>query len=184
MTPQPSGETGDDLEEVVGHLRGECGLLPDDRDLTGEVVRVVGADLRTEPVLERRDDAAAVRVVLRVRGGDDEHVQGQAQHIAADLHIALLHDGQQRDLDALRQVGQLIDRDDAAVRAGHQAEVDRLRVAQAAALCDLHRVDVADHVCDGGVRCGELLDEPLRPVPPHDGEGIAVRRALASEPPR
>ena len=38
-------------------------------DLVVEPQRVVGADLGTEPVLQRRDDAAAVGVVLGVRAG-------------------------------------------------------------------------------------------------------------------
>ena len=134
----------------------------------------MGADLRPEAVLERGDDAPAVRVVLRVRGGDDQHVQGQAQDVAADLDVALLHDGEERDLDALGEVRQLVDRDDPAMRPGHQAEVDGLRVAQAATLRDLDGVDVADHVRDGGVRGGELLHEPLRPVPPDDRQLVAL----------
>jgi hypothetical protein len=44
-------------------------------DLDREILRVVRADLRAEAVLERRDDAATVRVVLGVRGRDDEEVE-------------------------------------------------------------------------------------------------------------
>ena len=133
----------------------------------------MGADLGAEAVLERGDDPAAVRVVLGVRAGDQQHVQRQPQRVAADLDVALLHDVEQRDLDPLGEVGQLVDRDDAAVRARDQAEVDGLGVAERAALGDLHRVDVADQVGDGGVRGGELLGVALVAVPPVDGQVVA-----------
>ena len=109
----------------------------------------MGADLGAEAVLERGDDPAAVGVVLGVGAGDDEHVERQPQHVAADLDVALLHHVEHRDLDPLGEVGQLVDRDDAAVAARDQPEVDRLGVAERAALGHLHRVDVADQVGDG-----------------------------------
>ncbi len=150
------------------------GLLADDRDLVVELGRVVGADLGAEPVLERGDDAPAVGVVLRVRAGHHEHVERQPQDVAADLDVALLHHVEHRDLDALGEVGQLVDGDDAAVAARDEPEVDRLRVAQRAALGDLHRVDVADEVGDARVRGRELLDVPLVAVAPRDRQVVAV----------
>ena len=170
---QVAGEPGQDLDEVVRHLGDQVGLLPDHGDLVLELGRVVGADLRAEPVLERGDDPAAVGVVLRVGAGDDEHVERQPQHVAADLDVALLHHVEHRDLDPLGEVGQLVDRDDAAVAARDQPEVDRLRVAQRAALGDLHRVDVADQVGDAGVGGRELLGVPLVAVPPLDRQVVA-----------
>jgi hypothetical protein len=65
----------------------------------------VGADLGAEAVLERRDDPAAVGVVLGVRGRDEQQVERQAQRVAADLDVALLQHVEQRDLDALGEVG-------------------------------------------------------------------------------
>ena len=130
-------------------------------DLQLEVERVVGADLGAEPVLERGDDPAAVGVVLRVGAGHQQQVQRQPQLVAADLDVALLEHVEQRHLDALGQVGQLVDGEDAAVGPRHQAEVDGLRVAQGAALGHPDRVDVADQVADAGVRGGQLLAVPL-----------------------
>ena len=149
------------------------GLLPDHRDLVVELGRVVRADLGAEAVLERGDDPAAVGVVLRVGAGDDQRVERQAQHVAADLDVALLHHVEHRDLDPLGEVGQLVDRDDAAVAARDQSEVDGLGVAEVAALGHLHRVDVADQVGDRGVRRGELLGVPLVAVAPLDGQLVA-----------
>ena len=108
----------------------------------------MGADLRAETILQRGDDAAAVGVVLGVGGGDDQEVEGQAQLVSAHLDVAFLQHVEQGDLDALGQFGQLVDAEDAAVGTGHQAVVDRLAVAEATALGDLDRVDVADEVAD------------------------------------
>ncbi len=130
-------------------------------------------DLGAEPVLQRRDDPAAVGVVLGVRGGHHQHVERQPQDVPADLDVPLLHHVEHRDLDALGEVGQLVDRDDAPVAARDQAEVDRLGVAQAAPLGDLHRVDVADQVGDARVGRRELLGVPLVAVAPGDGQVVA-----------
>src|SRR5207248_4094644 len=93
--------------------------------------------------------------------------------VATDLDVALLHHVEQRDLDALGEVGQLVDGDDPAVRPRHQAEVDGLGVAEAAAFGDLHRVDVADQVAYRCVRRGELFGVALAAVAPGDREVVA-----------
>ncbi len=168
-----AGEPGEHLEQVLGDLGGEGGLLPDELDLEVEVERVVGADLRAEPVLERGDDPAAVRVVLRVGAGHEEQVERQPQHVAADLDVAFLEHVEQRHLDPLGEVGQLVDGEDPAVGARHEPEVDGLGVAQRATLGDLDRVDVADEVADGGVGGRELLGVPLAAVHPGHRQVVA-----------
>jgi hypothetical protein len=65
----------------------------------------VGADLGPESVLQRRDDAASVGVVLGVSAGQQDHVERQPQGVTADADIALLEHVQQRDLNALGEVG-------------------------------------------------------------------------------
>ena len=131
-------------------------------------LRVVRPDLRAEAVPQRRDDAAPVGVVLWVRAGDQEDVQLQAHAVAADLDVALLHDVEEADLDALGKVGQLVDAEDAAVRPRDQAVVDRQLVAEIAALGDLDRIDLADEVGDSIVRRRELLTVAL--VARHPGD--------------
>ena len=75
----PQLEAGRTYENQLAQLLGvELGLLLDDRDLLHHLARVVGADLGAEAVLERRDDAAAVGVVLGVGAGDDVEVERQA----------------------------------------------------------------------------------------------------------
>ena len=95
-----------------------------------DVVGVVGEDLRRDAVLERRDDGAAVGVVLGVGREDHQDVERDAHREAADLEVALLEDVEQADLDARRQVGQLVDGEDAAVGARDDAEVDDLGVGE------------------------------------------------------
>ena len=119
------------------------------------------ADLGAEAVLQRRDDAAPVRVVLGVGRGDEVDVEREADLVAPHLHVALLEHVEQADLDALGEVGQLVDGEDAAVGAGHEAVVQRELVGEVAALGDLDRVDLADEVGDRGVGRGELLAEAV-----------------------
>ncbi len=133
--PELGRERGHDLlhERRNAHrdvARGGARLLIHDHDLVAELLGVVRADLRAEPVLQRRHDAAAVRVVVGVRGRDQQQVERQPDPVAADLDVALLQDVEQRHLDALGQVGELVDRHDAAVRARDHAVVDRELVAR------------------------------------------------------
>ena len=160
-TPERASTAGDSRTARVnrartsrtcsGHLRDQLRLLADQVGLQLQVQRVVGADLGAEAVLQRRDDPAAVGVVLGVGAGHEQHVQGQPQLVAADLDVALLQHVEQRHLDALGEVRQLVDGEDAAVGARDEAEVDGLRVAEGAALRDPDRVDVADEVADADV---------------------------------
>jgi hypothetical protein len=170
---QAAGEAGQDLDKDIRDERHQMRLLADHSHLVSELDGVVGPDLGPEPVAQRGDDAAAVGVVLGVRARHDQDVEGQAQHVAADLDVALLHHVEHRDLDPLGQVGQLVDGHDPAVRARDEPEVDGLEVAQAAALRHLHRVDVSDEVGHRGVRGGELLGIPLVPVAPRHRQVVA-----------
>ena len=101
-----------------------------DVDLVLDLRRVVRAYLGAVAVLQRRDDAAAVGVVLRVRAGDDEDVERQADAVAADLDVALFHDVEQADLDALGKVGELVDAEDAAIGARDEPVVNRQLVGR------------------------------------------------------
>ena len=117
----------------------------------------------------------AVGVVLGVGRGDEQHVERQADLVAADLDVALLEHVEQADLDALGEVGELVDGEDAAVGAGHEPVVQRQLVGQVAALGDLDRVDLADEVGDRGVGGGQLLAVAVVAVDP--GRSACPRRA-------
>ena len=80
-------------------------LLPGDRQGVLHVGRVVVDDLRVDAVLQRRDDVAAVGVVLGVGREHHAHVERDAQREAADLEVLLFEDVEQPHLDARRQVG-------------------------------------------------------------------------------
>ena len=127
------------------------------------------ADLRADAVLERRDDLAARRVVLGIGGERHHHVQPQAHGIAFDLNVALLQDVEQPDLDLAREIRQLVDGEDAAIRTRQQAVVHREIVAELqAAPRGLDGVDVSEHVGDRDVGRGELLDVAVVAPEPRD----------------
>ena len=108
--------------------------------------------------LQRRDDRAAIGVVLGVGREGEQHVEGEAYRKAADLEVALFEQVQEADLDARREIGQLVDREDAAVGARNDSEVDDLGVGVGEpAGRRLDRIDVAEQVGDRDVRSRELL---------------------------
>ncbi len=169
----------DGILAVTAIAPGDLGFLPDHGKLVVKGERVVGTDLGAEPVLQRGNDPSPVGVVLRVRAGHEHDVQRQPQRVAAHRDVALFEHVEQRDLDPLGEVGELVQAEHAAVGARHQPVVDRLRVAERAAFCDLDRVDVADQVADAGVGSGELLPVPLIAVPPGHRQFVAK---LAGQP--
>ena len=75
--------------------------------------------------------------------------------------------------------GSSLMREDAAVGAGQEPVVDRLGVAERAALGHLGRVDVADEVADAGVGRRELLGVAVVAVPPLDRHVVAVACATS-----
>ena len=130
------GDLLDHLADVVGNLDLERagpigpGLLLRDRHRVAARDGIVRADLRPDAVLQRRDDLAARRVVLRIRGEDEHDVELQPDRIALNLDVAFLQDVEQADLDLAGEIGQLVDREDAAVRARQQPVVHRQLVGQ------------------------------------------------------
>ena len=138
------------------------------------VFGVVRADLAADAVLERGDDLAAGGVVLGVGGEDDGDVEREADGIALNLDVALLHDVEERDLDLAGEVGEFVDGEDAAVGAREQAVVHgELGAEVVAAARGLDGVDVADEVGDGDVGRGELFDVALVGGQPGDGGVVA-----------
>ena len=142
--------------------------------------RIVGADLGADPVLERRDDLAARRVVLGVGAEDHHHVERQAYRVAFDLDVAFLEDVEQAHLDLAGEVGQLVDREDAAVGPGQQAVVHRQLVGELqAGARRLDRIEVANHVGDRHVRRRQLFDVAGVAVEPADGSASPSWRMRA-----
>ena len=134
----------------------------------------MGADLGSNPVLERSDYLAARGVVLRIGRERHHDVERQADRIALDLDVALLEDVEQTDLDLAGQVRQLVDGEDAAVGARQQAVVHRQIVGELqAAPRRLDRIDVADHVGDRHVRRRQLFHQPPRARQPGHRQAVA-----------
>ena len=145
------------------------GLLLHDGNLGADLVGVVSPDLRTEAVLERRNQAAAVGVVLGVGGRHYEDVQLEPDQVATNLDVTFLEHVQQTHLDSLREVGQLVDGEDAAIRLRHEAERQRTGVVEVEATSHLDRVNFTNEVGHRGVGRGQLLGETLAAVDPRNG---------------
>ncbi len=153
------------------------GLLRGDGDGFVDDLRVVGANLAADAVLERRDDLAARGVVLGVGGEDDRYVERQADGIALNLHVAFLHDVEEGDLDLSGEVGNFVDGEDATVGAGQQAVVHGQFGAEIlVAAGGLDGVDVADEIGDGDVGRGQLFDVAVVRGEPGDGGFVAESR--------
>ena len=65
----------------------------------------MGADLRTDAVLERGNDLAARRIVLGIGGKDQGEIERQPHGIALNLDVALLHDVEEAHLNLDGEVG-------------------------------------------------------------------------------
>jgi hypothetical protein len=129
-----------------------------------------------DPKRSLRGDASAVRVVLGIGRGDDQKIERQADQMSPDLDVPLLHDVEEPHLDALGEVGQLVQDEDAPVSPREQAVVDGELVGEVPALGDLDRIDLADQVGDRDVGRGELLPVPALSWQPHDRGAIAQFR--------
>ena len=116
------GDLLDDGADVVGDFDGSRAafgprLLRGDGDAFFDGLGIVGANLRADAVFERSHDLAAGGVVLGIGAEDEGDVEGEADGVALNLHVAFLHDVEERDLDFAGEVGQLVDGEDAAVGA-------------------------------------------------------------------
>ena len=111
---------------------------------------------------------------------------GQPDRVALDLDVPLLEDVEQPHLNAAGEVGQLVDREDAAVGPRQQPVVHRQLVAELeAAPGRLDRIDVADHVGNRHVRRRQLLDVAVVAMQPVDRQVVAgLAHASAAEAPR
>ena len=62
-------------------------------------------DFGADPVFERSDDLPARRVVLGIGGKHEEDVQRQADGVPLHLHVTLLEDVEEADLNLPRKIG-------------------------------------------------------------------------------
>ncbi len=96
------------------------GFLRGDRDAFFHRRRIVGANLRPDTVLQRRNDLAARGVVLRVRTEHNRDIERQADRISLNLHVAFLHDVEESDLNLAREIRQLVNCKNSTIGARQQ----------------------------------------------------------------
>jgi hypothetical protein len=131
------------------------GFLRGDGDAFIDGGGVVGANLGTDAVLQRRDDFSASGVVFGIRAEDDGDVERKADGITFNLHVAFLHDVEEADLNFSGEIRKFVDGEDAAIGAGQQAVVNGELARQfVAAAGGFDGVDVTDEVGDGDVGRG------------------------------
>ena len=116
----------DALCEVARAVEVDTRLLPHDVDPDLALARVVRLDRRADAVLELRDHLARAVVGGGVRTEEDEDVDVEPDREAADLDIAFLKDVEEADLHEVIEVGQFVHREDAAMHARDETEVQRL----------------------------------------------------------
>src|SRR5215472_6457777 len=115
-------------------------------------------NLRTDAVFQRCDDLAARGVVLGIRAEDERNVQRQPHRVALNLHVAFLHDVEKSNLNLAREIGELVDGEDAAIGARKQPIVHGVFAAQfVSALRRFNGIDVADQVGDGHIGGRQLF---------------------------
>src|SRR5208282_5183823 len=155
------------------------GLLTGDAHTFVNCRGIVGADFRADAVLQRSDNFSARRVIFRVRGEDQEHIQRQAQRIALNLDVAFLHDVEEAHLDFSGKVGQFVDGKDSAVGARQQSIVNGELIGKvAASTSGADGVNVAENVRDGHVGRGQFFHVTLVTRQPGNGSVFALRSHL------
>lgn len=178
-----AGETGcffDDFFDEVGDVYFDCGVTFDpgvfvgdlDAEFAGEWV--VRADDGTDAVFEGGDDAAAVGVIFGVGGEDQAEVEGETDGEAADLDVAFFEDVEETDLDFGGEVGEFVHAEDAAVRAGNEAEVHDVFVGEVTSFGVFDEVDFSYEVGNGDVGGGEFFVVAVVTFDPFDGGFVAV----------
>ena len=134
------------------------------------------ADLRTEAVLQRRDDAAAVGVVLGVRRREEHNVEREPHLEPSNLDIALFEHVEQTHLDSLRQIGELVDRENTSVRSRDESVVQCEFIAEVSTLGHLDWIDLTNKVSNRRIGCRQLLAVSLVAMDPIDRGGVTLLR--------
>jgi hypothetical protein len=135
-------------------------------ELVLEFLWIMGTNLHVESVFEWCDDSSATGVILGIRARDNHDVEGQANFVALDLNVFFFHEVEQTDLDLLRQIGKLVDRENTPVGTRHQAVVNGFLVGQIASFGHLDRVDLPHEIRDRYVRRGELFPVAMITIDP------------------
>ena len=117
----------------------------------------MGANDRADAILQWRDDAAAIGVVLGIRREDHANIQVEPNGVAADLNVAFFQHVEQTNLYLGGQVRQFVDGEDAAVGARDEAKVHGGFIGKITALGVFDEIDFANQISDGNVGSSELF---------------------------
>src|SRR5205085_2606311 len=113
-------------------------------------------------------------VVLGVCRETQLYVQGKANGISLDLHVAFLHHIEQANLHLAREIRKFVEREDAAVGARQHPVVNRQFIGEhVPSSRGTNGIEISNHVGDRHVRRGELLHIPAVAIDPRDGRVIA-----------
>ena len=143
------------------------GFLFSDRKAMLERPGIMRLDFRSDPVLQRGDDLAAGRVVLRIGGEHQDDVERQPDRVSLNLNVAFLHDIKQAHLDLACKIRQFVNGENSTIGARKQPIVHAQFAADGvSSLCSFDGIDIADDIGDGNVGRGELFDIAVlfRPV--------------------
>src|SRR5215467_13629775 len=104
----------------------------------------MSVNLGPDSVLQRSNNLASSGIVLGISRKNKHHIQRQADRIALNLNVALLHDIEQPYLDLSRKIGQFVDREDPAIRTRKKSVMNRELVGkQVSAPRGFDRVKIA-----------------------------------------
>ncbi len=164
-----------DIHTFLPAIALRPGLLACNLDSCLQLFWIVSQDLGADTILQRSDYLSARGVVFRVCRKHQHHVERQTHRVTLNLHVALLHDIEETNLNLPGQIGQLIDCKNASVRPWQQTVVDCQFIAQqVAAFCGFDRIDITDDVSDSHIGSGELFYKARIAIDPIDGCHIAV----------
>ena len=153
------------------------GFLRSNRNPFLDILRIVRTNLRADAVLERSNDLTSRSVVLRVGAEHDRHIQWQAHRITLNLHIALLHDVEKRNLNLACKIGEFVDREDATVSAWQQAIVHgQFRPKILVAARGLNRIDITYKIGHRNIRRSKLFDKAVIRRKPGDRRVVSHLR--------
>ena len=107
---------------------------------------IVRANLAAETVFQWRNHATTIGVVLGVCRGNQHHIEWQANFVSANLHVAFFKHVQQTHLNSFCQVGQFVDRKNAAICAWDKSIVDGEFVAEVTPFSNFDGVNFANEV--------------------------------------
>ena len=152
------------------HVTDRCRtcFLAHDCDFGVDFQWIVRANLATEAVFQRRNDATAVGVILWVCRCNQQDVNRKTDLVTTNLHITFFKNVQQANLNALGKVRQFVNRKHATVGARNHAVMQSEFVTEVTTFCDLDGVNFTNEVRDRSVWRSKLFAETFTAMHPRN----------------